>query len=35
MTEVEEKELDATLNISDMASRKRGRLARAVFKQVV
>lgn len=35
MTGIGEKELDATLNVSEMASRKRGRLARAVFKQVV
>lgn len=34
MTGAGEKELDATLCMSDMASRKRGRVARAVFKQV-
>lgn len=35
MSGVGEKALDTALHISDMASRKRGRIARAVLKQVV
>lgn len=35
MTRDGERELATTLNINDVASRKREKLARAVFKQVV